>query len=234
MRLLYVCLLSFALLFPAHSAEAPKAASANEVAGLKLPEPKSVEYDEGFVTLEAECKGTVQWLVLSTSVKVKYKVNKSTPNEIDIAIPPYESLITVYAVGLVDSKLTAFARTDINVKGPPVPQPPEPPPAPGPDVKTPLHLSIIEDPAARTPAINNIINSTELRNKLKAKKVNVRVYSKNDEEIKNKKFDAVLAKYNTPIIILQDATGKGLVIGELPKDLPSVYKLINPYVGGGL
>lgn len=232
MRLLFICLLSFALFLPAHSATTAVKASPNEVTGLKLPETRSVDYDEGFVTLEAECKGVVQWLVLSTSVKVKYKVSKASPNEIDIAIPPYESIITVYAVAMVDNKLTQFARTDVNVKGPPIPQPPDPIPTPGPDVKGPLHLSIIEDPAARTPAIRAIIDSQEMRNKLKDKKVNVRVYSKNDEEIKNKKFDAVLTKYNTPILILQDNTGKGLVIGELPKDVAGVYKLVGPYVGG--
>lgn len=221
---------------PAKGTNKSLVSSGNEVPGLKLPTPQTVNYDEGFVTLTAECKTSVQWLVLSTNKKLKFKVNPATPNDIDIAIAPYSGLITIFAVGQVDGKLTPFARTDITVDGPPEPGPPEPPgpipPTPAPNVKLPLHLSIIEDPSARTPAIGAIITSEALRTQLKNKQVTARVYSVNDPAIKEKKFTTVLQTYGAPMIILQDNTGQGLVISKLPATQAELLKLIGPYVGG--
>jgi hypothetical protein len=212
------------------SAGVPPITAPNEVAGLKLPAAQTVNYDEGFISLTADCKGTVKWLVLSTSVKVKFKVNPATPNDIDVAVPPYESGITVFAIGVVEGKQTDFARTDITVKGPAGPGPP-PTPIP-PDVKGPFHLSIVEDPTKRTDAIRNVIESNELRTTLKNKQVALRVYTTTDPEVKEKKFDAVLQRFGAPLMVLQDDNGKGLVIGPLSQDVPSLLKLLVPYIGG--
>jgi hypothetical protein len=226
----------------AASGQAPKSAPTqpaptivNEVVGLKLPAPQTVNFDEGFISLTADCKGLVKWLVLSTSVKVKFKVNPASPNDIDIAIPPYESAITVFCIGIVDGKQTEFARTDITVKGPPGPGPgpgpgPDPPP---PDIKGPFWLSIIEDPLKRTDAIKLVIESDNLRAKLRDKQVTLRTFTTNDPALVSPlKFDAVLKKYGAPVMILQDDTGKALVISTLPPDVPGVLKAVAPYVGG--
>ncbi len=245
MRYILIFLLTFVLVLPVNLNAAAtqkntdtkkKLDSGNEVPGLKLPASQTVEYDEGFTTLKAECAGPVKWLVLSTAPKVKFKISATTPKEIDIGIPPYKCVITVFAVGYVSNKFTGFARTDLTINGPPQPAPPDPnpdpTPDPKPDVKTPLHLTIIDDPAARTPATAKVINSQDMRNALKAKKILIRVYSKNDPEIKTKKFETVLQKYGTPMVILQDNTGKGLIIGKLPATSDEVLKLVGPYVGG--
>ena len=70
--------------------------SSNEVAGLKLPASATVQHDEGFITITADCKGDVRWLVLSTAARVKYKVVKAT--EIIVAVPIHEAIVTIYAV----------------------------------------------------------------------------------------------------------------------------------------
>jgi hypothetical protein len=196
-----VLLLVVAMARADDASQASKAAAQNEVTGLKLPAPQTVNYDEGFVSLSADCKGTVKWLVLSTSAKVKFKVNPSTPNDIDIAVPPYESTITVFCVGVIEGKMTEFARTDVTIKGP---APPGPGPAPNPtpsDVKGPFHLSVIEDPAKRTNEIKAVIESADMRDKLKAKQVTVRIYTATDPVLAQKKFDAVLQKYGAPVMI---------------------------------
>lgn len=233
-----VCYFAF-VVASASCQDKPPSAAPNEVVGLKLPAAQTVNFDEGFVSLTADCKGQVKWLVLSTSVKVKFKVNPSTPNDIDVAVPPYESSITVFAVGVVDGKLTDYARTDITVKGSPGPGPnptpippgPTPPPIP-PDIKAPFHLSIIEDPTKRTDAIRNVVDSTDLRTQLTAKQVTIRVYTPTSPDVKEKKFDVVLQKYGAPLMILQDDNGKALIMGPLSQDVTSLMKAIAPYVGG--
>jgi hypothetical protein len=229
--LLYAIVLTLSLgVATAFAQPARDAPPANEVAGLKLPAPQKVNYDEGFVTLKADCKGTVKWLVLSTSAKIKFKVNSGTPNEIDIAVPPYEAAITVFCIGVIDGKQTDFARTDVAVEGPAGPGP-TPAPIP-PDVKGPFHLSIIEDPLKRTEAIKGIVDNPALFKQLRDKKVTPRVYTVNDPVLKTKKFDAVLTKYGAPMLILQDDNGKALVIGSLPASSAELLKLVGPYVGG--
>lgn len=239
MRLITL-ILTFTLVFTS-SADDNKGASkapfssGNVVPGLKLPAPQTIDSEESFITIQAESTGTVKWLVLSTSVKLKTKIHRSTPNEIDIGIPKYQSVIVVYAVALVNGKFTEFARTDITVNGSPMPQPPEPtpPPKPTPDVvKLPLHFSVIEDPANRTPAIGKIITSVSLRTKFKPKQVLMRVYTTKDEEITAKKFNDALKTYGTPMFILQDGNGKGLLVDKLPATEEDVLRLIGPYVGG--
>ncbi len=100
-------------------AEAPAVVkSLNEVEGLKLPPNVEVEPDEGFVLVAAECKGQVKFLILSNQPKPV----KAVPgdNQIVVAIPPTPgTVVSVFAVGFDNGKLTDFARTDITVKGNP-------------------------------------------------------------------------------------------------------------------
>lgn len=228
-------------LVPAIHGQVPSpspAVKTNEVSGLSLPANQTVNFDEGFVSLHATTAGTVKWLVLSTSHRVKYKVNPATPNDIDVAIPPYAGSVTVFAIAVVNGQLTDYVRTDIRINGPPepaptppTPNPPTPnPPTPTPAISLPLHLSFIEDPTKRTDAIKGVIESTALRTQLSSKNIQVRQYTINDPVVAQKNFSAILQKYGAPLMILQDNTGRALVISALPPDAPTLLKLISPYI----
>ena len=214
---------------PTPQTSPPTISKLNEVASLKLPPSQTVNYDEGFISLHADTTGTVNWLVLSTNKRVKYRVIPSSPNDIDIAIPPFQSSISVFAVAVINGQLTQFARTDITINGPPEPAPTPPAPA----VVLPLHLSFIEDPTKRTDAIKGIIESTTLRAQLTAKNIQVRQYTTTDPTLAAKNFTSPLQQYGAPLMILQDNTGRALVIGPLPATPAALLQLIGPYVQKG-
>jgi hypothetical protein len=88
---------------------------ANKVNGLELPKPMVVKPSEGFVVVEARCKGTVKWLLVSEG-KVKYLENNSN-NSVTVAVPQ-SGEVAVFAIGLVDSKMTDFAVTTISTEKP--------------------------------------------------------------------------------------------------------------------
>ena len=205
--------------------------NSNEVAGLKLPAPKTVEYDAQFITVTAETKGAVKWLVLSTSQKLKYKVHKEDGNEVDVGIPPEESVITIFAIALVDGKMTDYARTDITVKGPPGPGPAPNPPASV--VKLPLHVTIVEDPTKRTPEIRDIIDSAPLRAQLESQKCITRVYSKNDPKLVEKGIDKLVATMTMPVLIIQDSDGRLLFSDRLPLTQSGVLNVVAKVLAGG-
>jgi hypothetical protein len=95
----------------------------NKVDGLELPKPIVVKTSEGFVVVEAKCKGTVKWLLVSEG-KTKYLEN-NTNNSVTVAVPQ-SGEVTVFAIGLVDSKMTDFAVTTISTEKPVV-KPKNPP-----------------------------------------------------------------------------------------------------------
>lgn len=227
LKLLAPVLLIFTLLI-----NNPLIAGENEVPGLKLPAKTTVKFDEGFVTIKAECTGPVKWMILSTLGKVKFKVNDAAPNEADVAIPPYKGEIMILAVGLVDTKLTNFATTYITVDGPDKPDPnPKPNPPDPVNVPLPLHLSIVEDPQARTAATRALLGNDAMWQQLKTFGVLVRVYPKDSAAVTDKKFDAVVAKYGLPVLILQDNNGKGLWLGRLPATADALLNVVKPYTG---
>lgn len=230
LRFLSMLILVTSLFTSTAMAQIPKAppavvSASNEVDGLKLPPNQTVPFDEGFVSLHAVTTGTVQWLVLSTNQKVKYKVNPATPNDIDVGISPYPGTITVFAIAVVNGKLTEYARTDITITGAGPPTPPAPV-----AFALPLHLSYIVDPTKQTDAIKSILESSSLRTQLANKQVLVRQYNINDPIVTQKNFTAVLQKYGAPMLILQDNTGRAIVISALPADVPAVLALLGPYL----
>jgi len=208
---------------PAMSSDA---SGRHEVEGLKLPPPQEAVYDDSFVTLTAECKGQVRWLVLSTDLKVKYKISDASPNEIHIGIPPRRAVITVFAVAVVDGKLTDFARTDISVKEGAQPAPPKP------DITMPLHLTIVEDPQHRTPATQAIIDSLELKKQLESRQCLRRVYVKNDPLLAAKGFTPLIEKHGLPLMVIQDHTGRALTIMRLPVTPAAVLAEVDRLLGG--
>ena len=148
---------------PKDSPVVPTNNKSNKVEGLEIPPDTEVSPDEGFVALQATAKGSVKWLVISQS-KVKFLTNDAA-NTIIISVPQNGS-INVFAVALVENKLTDFAKTTITVKGNNVDPKPNPNIDPKPDPKPsnlPLHVTFVFDVNENTPDIAALLNSQDLR-----------------------------------------------------------------------
>lgn len=219
----------------------------NKVPGLSLPPSFSVPFDEGFVTVKAECSGPVDWVVLTTAKKVKYKAKDK---EVDISIPPLECTVTVFAYGYVGSKLTRAARCDIQVVGPkdkpepspsPAPTPaPVPPPVPGPDptpvpVQGNLIVTVVEDPLKRDLSYTTITKWFSTAAKLQAAGHRPFLKSIRDPAIKNwldtaaakdQKLAEAITHAGLPMMILQDARGKPLAVGACPRTEAELFSIL--------
>lgn len=216
----------------APTAESVAAESPNQVPGLKLPAPFKVGTDEGFVTVKAECKGPVEWIVLTTAPRVKYKVAEAD-KEVIVSVPTKACTITVFCYGVVDGKLTKPARCDITVgeggdggggddkdkdKDKPKPAP----------VKGPLNLTLIEDPAKRTADYTLLTNW--LANKAELQKLGHRAFllSHRDAQVTNPAngFDKLVQRFNLPLLVIQDSDGKLLGAGPAPKTLDDLKRML--------
>ena len=223
------------------SPKTAKLAAGSKVDGLELPPDYTVAGDEGFVTLQAKTKGSVKWLVIS-GVKVKYI---SIPdNSIIVSVPPTGGLITVFAVAVVDGKLTDFARTNITVTtGPPGPNPPNPnppnpnppnpnPPNPNPPVTTALHVTFFVDLNNTTAEIAGILNSQQLRNAITAKGNFFRYYDIKSPIVAQKKLEGAIQKAGGSfVIIVQRSDGAVIMAEVMPRTEQEVAALLQK-VGG--
>jgi len=136
--------------------------------------------------------------------------------ELDLAIPPQSCVISVFAVAVVDGKLTPFARTDVTVLGPKKPAP-KPDPGPGPVIPAGarLHITIVEDPTKRTPELAKLLTSATLLQEIRKAGHVFRVYSHRDPEVVLKKLDQFVAKAGgAPALIIQ--TDDGVVHRSVP------------------
>lgn len=203
---------------------------ANKVEGLEIPPDIEVAPDEGFVALQANAKGSVKWLVISQS-KVKFLTN-DTANTIIISIPQSGS-INVFAVALVENKLTDFAKTTITVKGNNVDPKPNPNVDPKPDPKPsnlPLHVTFVFDVNESTPEIASVLNSQELRKYVSENKSFMRVYDINSDVVKNKKLDTIVGKVGANnMIVVQEADGTLLYASPIPKTDKDTLEILKKY-----
>ena len=205
----------------------------NKVEGLEIPADMEIAADEGFVALQAITKGTVKWLVISQS-KVKFLTN-DTANTIIISVPQ-NGQINVFAVALVENKLTDFAKTTLIVKGTNVdPKPdPKPNPDPKPDPKPtglPLHITFVFDVNENTPEIAAVLNSQDLRKVVSENKSFLRVYDVNSDVIKNKKLDTLLPKVGgNNIMVVQEADGTLLYASPIPKNDKDAIDIVKKYL----
>ncbi len=210
-------------------------ASSNKADGIELPPDQTVKFDEGFVTLQANCKGTVKWLVISAT-KIKYFTLPS--NGIIVSIPPQGGLITVFAVGLVDGKLTDFARTSITVSGgsTPVTPPVGPVTPPGPNPPAPtanMHVTFIVDLNNTTPAMGQIINSQKIREAITTRNAYYRLYDASSSTLKDKGLDKVVTSGGgAPIIIVQSASGNVVSSLKMPGTEAEVLQYLTRVLGG--
>lgn len=205
---------------------------ANKVEGLEIPPDMEVNPDEGFVALQANAKGTVKWLVISQA-KVKFLTN-DTANTIIISVPQ-SGQINVFAVALVDNKITDFAKTSIVVKGS-KPEPnvdPKPNPNPNVDPKPtglPLHVTFVFDVNENTPDIASVLNSQELRKYVTDNKSFFRVYDLNSDVVKNKKLDTIIPKVGTNnMMVVQESDGNLLYASPIPKTDKEALEVLKKY-----
>lgn len=202
-------------------------ASSNKAAGIELPADQNVKFDEGFVTLQAVCKGDVKWLVISAT-KIKY-FTLPTGNTIIISVPPQGGLITVFAVGLVDGKLTDFARTSITVNGG---SNPVTPPGPNPPVAQ-AHVTFVVDLNNTNPALGQILNSQKVREAITTRGAYYRLYDVNSSVLKEKGLDKVVAeKGGPPMIIVQAANGNLVSVIKIPGTEAEILQYLAKVLGG--
>lgn len=207
-------------------------ASSNKTDGIELPPDQNVKFDEGFVTLQATCKGNVKWLVISAT-KIKY-FTLPTNNTIIISVPPQGGLITVFAVGLVDGKLTDFARTSITISSAgPTPNPnPNPNPNPAP-VPASAHVTFVVDLNNATPALGQILNSQKVREAITTRGGYYRLYDAQSTVLKEKGLDKVVAAGGgAPIIIVQNANGQVVSSLKMPGTEAEVLQYLGKVLGG--
>ena len=208
--------------------------SANKVEGLELPLDTEVLSDEGFVSVSAVCKGSVKWLVICQN-KIKYIVNDNN-NSIVVSVPQ-NGTISIFAVGLVEAKLTDFAKTIVTVKGllpNPTPNPsptPNPTPSPIPKPSTSLHVTFVLDFNESTPEIASVINSQSVRKTITDNKSFIRVYDVTNSIVSEKKLDQVLKQVGGDnMMLVQDSEGKVLYASPIPKSESETLTALKKYI----
>ncbi len=205
----------------------------NEVDGLKLPAPFEVPYDEGFVTIKAECSGEVEWIVMVDTGRIKYKTS-AKENEIDVSIPPKDTIITVFCYGLAGGKLTKAARTEVKVTGNPGPVTnPKLGQGAGGLPAVSYYATVVEDPLRRTADYVSITQWLATRDRLKAAGHKPSLLTTNDKMIKDQTtgFSTVLSDLTKqgvglPVLIVQDAQGRLISAGPCPKTADEIMKLV--------
>ncbi len=205
-------------------------ASGNKIDGLELPPDQTVGYDEGFVTIQAKCKGEVKWLVIS-NVKIKY-FTLNASNTVIVSVPPQGGVVTVFAVGLVEGKLTEFAKTIITVNGsvnPPGPNPPGPNPPP---VGAPSNVTFIIDLNNSNPSFGQIINSQKIRDVVTSKNAIYRLYDPQNPILKTKGLtETIDGLGGAPVIIIQSSNGDIIAKVKMPATEAEVLKTLNDLLG---
>ena len=208
----------------------------NKVEGLELPEPITVDSSEGFLVVQAKSKGQVKWFVVGNA-KVKYVANDAANNLI-VSVPQSGS-VNVFAIALIEGKLTDFARTDITVKGTkPDPIKPDPNDPVDPDVvieKVPegLHVTFLTDYNESTPDIAAVLNSKDIRDIILKTKSFYKVYDVNSLIVKQKKMDTLLKKLNSNnLFVVQKNDGTVLHYSAIPKTEAEVIKVLNKITKG--
>jgi hypothetical protein len=209
-------------------------ANSHQVEGLKLPEDRTVEPSEGFVRIVPETKGeTIEWVVLG-SQPVKY----TEIGKVLILATPPGAVIHVYAITLVDGKLTKHARTVITVKGAsePVKPGPDPNPAPPlPAVTGPLFVLLIEDPLARAkyPYLTGIINNPALSNSIEKAGHKWRTLDNKDPIIQTNKLKPHIDSVGgVPCLLIMDKSGVIHHKSQSPRTPEELVKIVNRVAQG--
>lgn len=217
-----------------------EATKPNVVPGLKLPDPMKVSYDEGFITVKADCEGQVEWIVLLTAnetgkAKIKYKIG-SDPNSLDVSIPPEPCQITVFCYGIVDNKLTRAARCEIVVEGGKVgPKPIDDDSQPSPVSGSAFIVTVIHDPQNLPLDYSLIAKWPDSAKKLIAAGHTPYLKSSKDPKIKawltdaskrKPQFGDAIKKAGPIFIVIQDSSGVALAAIPAPKTTDELLKIL--------
>jgi len=213
---------------PTVSYPLPTTTLSAKVEGLELPEDIIVENSEGFMLVQAKSKGKVKWLVVSQS-KVKYVANEET-NSLVVAVPQ-SGTVSIFAVSLVDSKLTEFAKTSITVKGT-KPVDPTDPVKPVVVVKEGLHVTFLFDFNNSNSELAAILNSKPIRDEITKTKSYYKVYDIASPIVKNKKLDTLLEKTGNSLFIVQSSDGTVLHYSAIPKTEKEVLDVLTKITKG--
>jgi hypothetical protein len=209
-----------------------------------LPDPIKVPYDEGFVTIKAECEGPVEWLVLLTPAdpkskpKLKYKTG-TDPKSLDVSVPPEACTISVFCVGVIESKPTRFARTDIIVEAGNGPRPPPVDPDEKPiPADVPFIVTVVYDPLNVSNDYTILTKWPDASKQLVAAGHKPYLKSIKDPNIKawldaagkkKPEFAAAIKQAGIPLVIVQDKNGKAVAAIPCPK---TVAELLTALRGG--
>ena len=255
MRLIPALFLSLLLIFTTKADErqvveppavpkAPIYTVPNKVDGLELPEPLTVDPNEGFMLIQAKAKGTVKWFVIGNN-KVKFVANEAT-NSLIVSVPQ-SGVVNVFAIALNDGKLTDFARTDISIQGstPVKPDPVKPNPPVNPEdpsntvlerVPEGLHVTFIMDYNQSNPEIAAVLNSKEIRDVIDSTKSYFKVYDINSKIVKEKNMDGLLKRTGSlppyTLFVVQKKDGTVLYYSAIPKTDAEVVKVLNKITKG--
>lgn len=212
--------------------QSPIAAITNKVEGLDLPDPITVDSNEGFLLVQAKTKGQVKWFVICSN-KVKYVANDAA-NSLIVSVPQSGS-INIFAIALVDGKLTDFARTDVTVKSvkpdPVNPTPVDPEIVPE-KVTEGLHVTFLLDYNESTPDLAAVLNSKEIREEISKTKSFFKVYDVSSQVVKEKKMDTLLKKTGNTLFVVQKGDGTVLYYSAIPKTDKEVLAILNKITKG--
>lgn len=203
-------------------------ATSNKAAGIELPADQTVKFDEGFVNIKATCKGTVKWLVIpaNSTTKIKY-FTLSDNNVIVVSVPPQGGLITVYAVGLVDGKLTDFVKTNITVTGIATHGQ-----TPNNVIAPTMHVTFVVNLNNTTPALGQILNSQKIRETITTRGAYYRLYDSQSAILREKGLDKVIASNGgPPMIIVQAADGNVVSKTKMPGTEAEVLQYLATILG---
>jgi hypothetical protein len=196
--------------------------------GLELPDEITVDASEGFMLVQAKSKGKVKWLVVSQS-KVKYVANEES-NSLVVAVPQSGS-VNIFAVALVDGKLTEFAKTSISVKNN-KPDPVKPIDPDKPNTKENLHITFLFDFNNSNPDLAAVLNSKTIRDEISKSKSYYKVYDINSPIVKSKKLDTLLEKTGNSLFIVQSSDGTVLHYSAIPKTEKEVLDTLTKITKG--
>lgn len=219
----------------------PPTVKTDGVDGIELPDDMVVPANEGFVSVQASCKGTVKWLVIST-FKIKYFV-VDEKKAVIVSVPSEPgAIVNVFAIGVIDGIPTDFVHTVITVEGEnvdPEPKPkPEPKPNPNPN-PTPkplpegkIHYSIAFDPDPNklTPEIARVLNSEAVRNAITGKGDVLRIREITSPiwaQVKlDKRIEAVGGDF---VLVVQNDKGNVLAAQKVPATEKDFLDLISKF-----
>src|SRR5262245_61728743 len=200
----------------------------NKVTGLQLPADQEVKGSTRVVSITAEAKGEVKWLVMNQG---KTPVQAMSSGKTLLVFPnDEEDIIAVMAYTSVDGKPSDTAKTLVKViRSKPAPTPPDPAPT-RPVAKTPFFVSMIVSPDTQTPDLANTVNDQSLRNYLSQQGHRLFVLSPRSPSVTGGIAQALQNAGGPPALIIQDADG-WVIWHERLKDAASVKAAVDKLSG---